>query len=75
MEDDDRCDEAEVCSVTVPYELVDALATGIMKSFDTWHTENEFEIDLEVCVSAILVASDMVASKLMAYSSAGSTVQ
>lgn len=64
MEIDDRDDDAEVCCVKVPLELVNALITGMRETLDAWYTENDVEPDLELTGGAIMVAADIIMTRI-----------
>lgn len=64
MEIDDRDDGAEVCSVKVPAELVNALIDGIRQSLDQWFADNDITYDLELAGGAIMVAADVILTRI-----------
>ena len=48
----------------VPLELVNALITGMRETLDQWYTENDVEPDLELTGGAIMVAADIIMTRI-----------
>ena len=63
MEPDNRDDEDAVCSVTVPFELVNVLIGSMLDTIEKWCKENDMQLDLEMSGGAIMVASDMIMTR------------
>ncbi len=68
MEDD----RGKECGVVVPLSLVADLEDGLMDIVDRWHEKRGIDdLDLQVCLVAMMAAVDAIAEKMVAPTGGG----
>lgn len=73
MGTDDR--EEEVCCITIPEELVNALIASSLDVMHEWHQENDMDVDLMQCSAAMMVVAKVLNARFMGYPEGMETLQ
>lgn len=65
-------DSGEERGVVVPLSLVSDIEDGLMDIVDRWHEQRGIEdLDLQVCLVAMMAAVDAIAEKMVAQTGGG----
>lgn len=69
-------DDGAECGVTVPVSLIGTIQAAMLDAIDQWHESRGIEeLDLRLCLVAMMAAVDATAEQMVSHSVYGDTLQ